>query len=610
VLSALGRYWKLVAVLGLVGALAGLGASKVLTKTYKATVTLAVPADVSEDLLASGGPSISVGTYQANQVALLQSPAVAERAAAIVNTTEHGHVLGAQDLIDNVQVFSASSAGGTSSPGATPALAGGSGFLQAVSFTWTGSRVATEGATAVVTAYGQVRAQSLRSQASSAVAGINSSIAQVNEQLALVGYSIGVLEGQDQAALAASSSGRTVAAAPPDAAVQALLAQQTSLNNRKDQLVSRVDQVQVNEATLISSKVTSVPATVETVIGNGQVVPYALVGLATGVLLGGVVSYVMARRRRRFEDRFDPEALYRVPLLGDVPAFNRDQLASRLPISTDPTSVAAESFRFVAASLKVLALSEDSVTLSFVSARSRAGKTVVSANVALALAQTGCRVLAVDADFLRQDLTRTLLGRVPGSGLVEVMEGRMALDDAVLEVISTESGSLEVLPGGLEGFLVPGMSRRHLGAFMVRAKVDHDVVVVDGPPLLEVAYATDLLSSLDAAVMLISHHEPVKDHPAMVGRLKIMDAGVCGYVYNRAPLREQLTSYYQGYRSTDGSPPSADRGYDSAPDAAAGTPVQTGDDGAPPRAASPPPPPPPPPVQVGAPPSSRPGTPG
>lgn len=556
--AAVSRQWKLVPVLAVAGALVGFAVSFLPRATYTATSMLVVPPDASASLSPSDTPQQPADAYIASQVALLESPGVAQKASAIVNEAEHRSSLRSSDVLEGLQVSPAAlpEGAGLSRGGATQSS---SGALEAVSLTASEPKAAVAGANAVVTAYAQLRADGLRAEASGAIAALDSSIAQTDARISFLTGAIAQLRALSPAAAPTTS---------PD--LQQLQSQQAASSSRRDQLASRLAQIEADEPLLVSSQISSVPARPGTVVASSDHVSYALVGLAAGVGAGVLALVAVAvrsyqSRKRCFEDRFGPKLIYDAPLLGEVPVLDRQQLASKLPVSADPTSAAAESFRFIAASLKVLAVSEGPVTFSFVSARSRAGKTVVSANVALALAQTGCRVLAVDADFLRQDLSRTLLGGVPPAGLVEVMEGRLSLDDAVHEVAASESGSLEVLPGGLEGFLVPGMSRRHLGAFMVRSKLEHDVVLVDGPPLLEAAYATDLVSALDTVVALAGHHEALKDHPVVVERLGLVRTDVCGYVYNRAPLRDQISSYYREFRAGGQAAPSASSSAPPAP---------------------------------------------
>ena len=141
-----------------------------------------------------------------------------------------------------------------------------------------------------------------------------------------------------------------------------------------------------------------------------------------GLVLGAAAAYVRASRRRGFVDRQDPAALYGVPLIGEIPAFEAEKMLRSnaastrglLPMSADPHSAVAEAFRFAAGSVeRIRAERGPRLSLVFVSPLAGAGKSMVVANLALAIAEGGTRVLAVDADAGDGDLTARLYCPVP-----------------------------------------------------------------------------------------------------------------------------------------------------------------------------------------------------
>lgn len=70
----------------------------------------------------------------------------------------------------------------------------------------------------------------------------------------------------------------------------------------------------------------------------------------------------------------------------------------------------------------------------------------------------------------------------------------------------------------------------------------YDIVFVDAPPLLQVAYASTVASYVDALVVVISHESPVREIEELVKRLELIGTPVLGYLYNRAPLRKDMTA--------------------------------------------------------------------
>jgi len=177
-----------------------------------------------------------------------------------------------------------------------------------------------------------------------------------------------------------------------------------------------------------------------------------------------------------------------------------------------------------------------------VSASSQDGKSTVSANLAVTSAQAGRRVLVVDGDLAGRGLSFLLLhGQTEGPGLVDVLEGRISLAAAVVTLRLPGGATLDVLRGGSDSadagrLLSSSRSQELLDAL----HGDYDEVLLDVPPVLQVAYAAALVRAADAVVAVIPHHATVARVEALVERLDVLEASVLGYLYNVAPLRREL----------------------------------------------------------------------
>ena len=134
------------------------------------------------------------------------------------------------------------------------------------------------------------------------------------------------------------------------------------------------------------------------------------VALAAGLFAGVGLAYLLASRRRVFRDRMEPELILGVPLLADIPDFTQEGLTTLLPVRDEPRSASAEAFRFAAASLELKMNRQEAKSLAIISPTLGAGKSTVLANIALAAARQGSRVLVIDADFGNQALTTLLEG--------------------------------------------------------------------------------------------------------------------------------------------------------------------------------------------------------
>ena len=205
---------------------------------------------------------------------------------------------------------------------------------------------------------------------------------------------------------------------------------------------------------------------------------YGLFGGVLGAMIGAAVAYVSAARRRRVEAPEEPEPLLLAPFLGAIPSFD-DEIDTQLPVANAPESMAAEAFRFLMAAVesqlsRVANASHLEVgrsigdrTVFVTSTTLEDGRSTVAANMAIAAAKSGKRVLVLDADFGTQGVTQLLLPETEaGIGITEVVVGMGALEQAINKVhIGTD----------LKLFRSSERAERHLG---VRFSSGHP----DAPP--------------------------------------------------------------------------------------------------------------------------------
>jgi tyrosine-protein kinase Etk/Wzc len=78
-----------------------------------------------------------------------------------------------------------------------------------------------------------------------------------------------------------------------------------------------------------------------------------------------------------------------------------------------------------------------------------------------------------------------------------------------------------------------------VGTFLTDIGNEYDLVLIDCPPLLHVAYASLLAKYADATLVVIPHRSSTVTAEDVRNRLDLIDVHVAGYVYNRAPLRPQ-----------------------------------------------------------------------
>lgn len=222
-----------------------------------------------------------------------------------------------------------------------------------------------------------------------------------------------------------------------------------------------------------------------------------LAGALAGLLLGGGAAVVRHLLGRRLATAEEVTALLGARPLGVVAAHRR--AAADVPAGlAEPTWT--EGYRTTRDALGLVSPDGPPQVLLVTSAAQGEGKSTTSCHLALAMAAAGSRVLLVDAD-LRRPVVASRLGLEASVGLVDVLAGRLELQDAVqpslhpgLSVLA--AGRTPPDPGALLG-------SRQMRVLLDAARQQHDVVVVDAPPVLPVTDAGVLVGATDGALLVV-----------------------------------------------------------------------------------------------------------
>jgi non-specific protein-tyrosine kinase len=198
-----------------------------------------------------------------------------------------------------------------------------------------------------------------------------------------------------------------------------------------------------------------------------------------------------------------------MPVLAEVPAISRRRRGT-IVTASHPSSRAADAFRLVGVgTARWNGHGSRARTLLVTSPEARDGKTTVAANLAVAYAQTGSRVLVVSCD-LRRPAIHELFGVDERPGLADLLE-RTGDDDAdpaqapdlstylepcsVVRVAMIPSGVASQHPGELLGS--PQMRR-----FLERLKKITDVIILDCAPLVVASDVVPLIPEADGVVVV------------------------------------------------------------------------------------------------------------
>ncbi len=235
---------------------------------------------------------------------------------------------------------------------------------------------------------------------------------------------------------------------------------------------------------------------------------------------------------------------------GDDDEDDRAEPASTLLVHSDPKSAIAEAYRQLRTSILLSTAGHPPKTLLVTSSLPADGKTTTAINTATSLAQTGARVLMIDAD-MRRPRVHSIFGMSNDEGLSTALSSEPTEEELLAMIQYDEDSNLFILPSGP----IPPNPAELIGSNqmlrildMIENNFDH--AVVDSPPI---ASFTDgvLISSMVDGVILVVHAGKGSRQIIRHARNFLQEVGarVFGVVLNNVNLKNQGNHYYQHYHS-------------------------------------------------------------
>ena len=221
-----------------------------------------------------------------------------------------------------------------------------------------------------------------------------------------------------------------------------------------------------------------------------------------GLVLGGGLGYLRDWLDDRFRTLDEIPRSMGVPLLGTLPA--RPDLTSPTLLGQQavlqPESDLAEACRTIRTAIYFGAPKDRCRTMLITSPTSGDGKSTLASNLAITMAQSGKRVLLLDAD-LRLPSQHATFHVSNQSGLTELLTGEATLEQAVR---STAIDGLELLPAGPKPHNPAEILNSSMFTELLEALSDrYDQVIIDSPPVMGVADARIIAASCDVTVLVV-----------------------------------------------------------------------------------------------------------
>lgn len=369
-----------------------------------------------------------------------------------------------------------------------------------------------------------------------------------------------------------------------DASVNYAILNREAETNRQlyDSVVTRIKEVSLTSQLPNSNVFIIDPAEAPRTPASPNIKMSLLLSALVGLLGGFVMAFLREQMDRSLKTAEDAERYLSLPNLGVVPNFagmdtkaavegssrngwramlglSRGSSASEFnfypyepkekpAFTTQPAGLVGEAYRTLRTGILLSQAGDEARTVLFTSAVHGEGKTDTTVNSAIKFAQTGARVLLIDAD-LRRPMCHKILGMRRGLGLAELLTGKIERSWAIQ---STHVDNLFFIASGAStSDPTELLGSRKMRETLLWASEHYDHVLIDSPPVMPVSDAMLLSTMTDGVVVVIGGQSTPRDLVKQgCAKLRYARARILGMVLNRVdPNQGSYRDYRQLYEA-------------------------------------------------------------
>ncbi|MCE4955677.1 CpsD/CapB family tyrosine-protein kinase [Macrococcoides caseolyticum] len=210
-----------------------------------------------------------------------------------------------------------------------------------------------------------------------------------------------------------------------------------------------------------------------------------------------------------------------------------------------PKSTTSEQYRMIRSNLMFSGVDNEINKIVVTSAAPSAGKSTTAANLAVAYAQAGKRVILIDGD-LRKPTVQYTFETKNVSGLSNLITDQITLEQAIQ---TTQIENLSIMTSGP---IPPNpselLSSNRFKEILTKIRGIFDIIIIDTPPVLAVTDAV-VMSTLVDGTILVTNVETNNKHHLIKAKEVLLksDANILGIVLNNVEKNSNDDYYYYEY---------------------------------------------------------------
>lgn len=320
-----------------------------------------------------------------------------------------------------------------------------------------------------------------------------------------------------------------------------------------EQMLKRLQDVEVVE----NQNVGNARIVSEALLPKTPVSPRIVLNLALGGFLGFFLAIgaalLLEAGDKSVRTQEEAQQLLDYPLLGTIPVFDqkvrlaRGESITELPVLNNPYSSVNAAFEMLQINLGFSFSDKKLKVIVVSSCVMNEGKSFIAANLAVATAQMGRRVLLIDAD-MRRPRQHEMWQQPNLMGLSNVLVGQATLAEATKEVVINlellTSGTIPPNPAAL-------LDSQRMNGLLQQAAEDYDYVIIDTPPLSVLADAS-IIGKMADGMLLVARPGVLNSAAAKTTKTLIEHSrvSVLGMVVNCVATDSNDYGYYYSHKNT------------------------------------------------------------
>ncbi|MCB9211164.1 MAG: polysaccharide biosynthesis tyrosine autokinase [Ignavibacteriales bacterium] len=283
-----------------------------------------------------------------------------------------------------------------------------------------------------------------------------------------------------------------------------------------------------------------------------------------GLLLGIVGAFVFHYNDKKVSDIYDIEREFSFPILSVIPPYEKDiantvaktdTVRNRFVSMMDDKLRYKEAYRTLESKLSAK-IKDLPKKVMITSCEEDAGKSTVSSNLAITIAQSGKKVLLIDCDIKKPSIAEAFGLPKYSSGLIDYLTEKTETPNIYKPIKLTTNSNLlmniDILPTGVFSNISGEILASDRMKQLLSSLEYYDFVILDTPPITRLSDALSLGRIVKDTVLVIRSGQTEKESISWaVNELKTTDINFLGVLVNDCEVKGSSLKYQYGYTNSN-----------------------------------------------------------